>query len=297
MAEVGFIGLGTMGGRIAKRFLDAGHTVTGYNRTKPKCQWLLDLGMRWGETPRAVAQASDVIFTMVTDGAALHAITQGPDGLLAGLSPGKIYLDMSTVGPSASRAVAAQVRVLGASMLDAPVSGSPATVDQGQLSIMVGGDSEAFAHVEPLLRDIGPSVTHIGGNGLALTMKIAINLSLPAQFLAFSEGVLLAEKSGIDRAVAVDVLLKSVIASPALRYRAPFVLDRPEHAWFTINLMQKDLLLALELGRATEVPLPTVALVNEWLTAARAMGLAEQDFAALFDVLASMAGRADNGGR
>jgi 3-hydroxyisobutyrate dehydrogenase-like beta-hydroxyacid dehydrogenase len=253
--------------------------------------------MRWAETPRAVAQASDVIFSMVTDGAALHAITEGPDGLVAGLSPGKIYVDMSTVGPSVSRAVAAQVRALGASMLDAPVSGSPVSVDQGQLSIMVGGDREAFARVEPLLRDIGPRVTHLGGNGLALTMKIAINLSLPAQFLAFAEGVLLAEKSGIDRAVAVDVLLQSVVASPALRYRAPFVLDMPEHAWFTINLMQKDLLLAMDLGRAIEVPVPTAALVNEWLTAARARGLADQDFAALFDVLACMAGRADNGAR
>jgi 3-hydroxyisobutyrate dehydrogenase-like beta-hydroxyacid dehydrogenase len=164
MVEVGFIGLGTMGGRIAKRLLDAGIpspvlTAPGRN-AGGCCIWACA-----GETPRAVAQATDVIFSMISDSAALHAITEGPDGLLAGLSPGKIHLDMSTVGPAASRAVAAQVGALGASMLDAPVSGSPAVVDQGRLSIMVGGDREAFARVEPLLREIGPTVTQLGGNG------------------------------------------------------------------------------------------------------------------------------------
>ncbi len=290
MAELGFIGLGTMGGRMAKRLMDAGHTVTGYNRTKTKARWLLNAGMAWGESPRAVVEASDVIFSMVTNTAALEAITQGPDGVLAGLRPGKLYVDMSTVSPSASRALAGRVAETGARMLDAPVSGSPVTLEQGALSIMVGGDADAVERVRPILQDIGPKVTHVGANGLAITMKIAVNLSLAVQFLAFSEGLLLAEKSGIARETALEVLLHSVVASPSLKYRGPFVLDMPDEAWFDVNMMQKDMLLALELGRDVDVPLPTVAITNEWLTTARALGLADKDFAILFDVLARMSG-------
>lgn len=279
-----------MGGRIAKRLLDAGHAVTGYNRTKPKAQWLLDAGMRWGETPAAVTVASDVTFSMVTDTAALRAITDGADGLLAGLGPGKIYVDMSTVSPAVSGELAARVAAKGAQMLDAPVSGSVSTLEQGKLSIMVGGDRGTFEQVKPILQDIGPKVTYVGRNGQAVLMKIATNLSLTVQMLAFSEGLLLAEKSGIPRATAVEVLLGSVIASPMLIYRGPFVLTMPEEAWFDVNMMQKDMLLALEMGRKLDVPLPTTAVANEMLTAARAIGLEKKDFAAVYEVMAQMSG-------
>jgi 3-hydroxyisobutyrate dehydrogenase-like beta-hydroxyacid dehydrogenase len=279
-----------MGGRVVHRLLKAGHTVTGYNRTRSKAQWLLDAGMRWGEMPRAVAEAADVVFSMVTNTKALQAVFAGPDGLLAGLGPGKIYVDMSTVSPAASREFAAQVAAKGAQMIDAPVSGSVVTLEEGRLSLMVGGDQAAFQAVKPILQDIGPKVTHVGGNGLAVSMKIATNLSLAVQMLAFSEGVLLAEKSGIPRKIAVEVLLNSVIASPMLKYRGPFVLQMPEEAWFDVNMMQKDMLLALEMGRQLDVPLPTTAVTNEFLTAARGVGLAEQDFAVVFEVLARMSG-------
>jgi 3-hydroxyisobutyrate dehydrogenase-like beta-hydroxyacid dehydrogenase len=279
-----------MGGRVVKRLLDAGHRVTGYNRTKSKAQWLLDAGMKWGDTPRAVAQGADVVFSMVTNTEALQAVVAGPDGLLAGLGSGKIYVDMSTVSPSASRELAAQVAARGAVMLDSPVSGSVVTLEEGRLSLMVGGDKSAFEKVKPILQNIGPKVTHVGGNGLAVSMKIATNLSLAVQMLAFSEGVLLAEKSGISRQTAVEVLLNSVIASPMVKYRGPFVLQMPEEAWFDVNMMQKDMNLALEMGRRLDVPLPTTAVTNEWLTAARGMGLAKQDFAVMFEVLARLAG-------
>ena len=290
MANLGFIGLGVMGGRMAKRLLDAGHTVTGYNRTRSKGQWLIDAGMAWGETPRAVAEAADYTFSMVTNTEALHSITEGPDGLLAGLSPGKIYVDMSTVSPVFSQELAKQVADKGASMLDSPVSGSVVTLEEGRLSLMVGGDVETFEKVKPILQDIGPKVTHVGTNGLAVAMKIATNLSLAVQMLAFSEGVLLAEKSGIKRETAVEVLTNSVIASPMVKYRGPFVLGMPDEAWFNCYMMQKDMNLALELGRELEVPLPTTAVTNEFLTAARGMGLEKQDFAIVFDVLAQMSG-------
>lgn len=290
MANLGFIGLGVMGGRMVKRLLDAGHTVIGYNRTKSKAQWLLDAGMTWADTPRAVVEASDVSLSMVTNTSALRAIAEGPDGLLAGITPGKIHVDMSTVSPAYSAELAKQVEAKGAAMLDAPVSGSVITLEEGKLSLMVGGDQAVFEKVKPILLDIGPKVTHVGRNGLAVTMKIATNLSLAVQMLAFSEGVLIAEKSGIKRETAVEVLTNSVIASPMVKYRGPFVLDMPEEAWFDVNMMQKDMNLALELGRQLDIPLPTTAVTNEFLTAARGMGLQRQDFAILFEVLAHLSG-------
>ncbi len=294
MANLGYVGLGVMGSRIAKRLIDAGHTVTGYNRTKSKADWLLEAGMQWGDTPRAVAEAADITFSMVTNTKAVRAITQGPDGILSGLGPGKIYVDMSTVSPAASRELAAQVAEKGAVMLDAPVSGSVETLEAGKLSVMVGGDEATFEQVKPYLLDIAPkAANHVGGNGLAVTMKIATNLSLAVQMLAFSEGVLLAEKSGIQRDVAAEVLFNSVIASPMVKYRGPFVLDMPDEAWFNVNMMQKDMNLAIELGQQLDVPMPTTAITNEWLTAARGMGLAEKDFAIVFEVLARMAGLGD----
>lgn len=290
MANLGFVGLGVMGGQMANRLLSKGHTVTGYNRTRAKAQWLIDKGMKWADSPRAVAAAADVTFAMVTNSAAITSVTEGPEGLLAGLSKGKIFVDISTVSPSVSRALAAKVREKGADMVDSPVSGSVITLQEGKLSVMVGGRRETFERVKPLLLDIGPKVTYVGDNGLALAMKIAVNLSLAVQMMAFSEGVLLAEKSGIARETAVDVLTHSAVASPMIQYRGPFVLQQPEEAWFDVNMMQKDMLLAMELGRQLDVPLPTTAVSNEFLTAARGMGMAKLDFAVVFDVLARMSG-------
>jgi 3-hydroxyisobutyrate dehydrogenase-like beta-hydroxyacid dehydrogenase len=290
MANLGFVGLGVMGSELVNRLLGKGHSVVGYNRTRSKAEWLVKKGMKWADSPRTVAASTDVIFSMVTNSAALAAITEGPDGILAGLTPGKIYADISTASPAFSREVAAKVRAKGCDMVDCPVSGSVITLQEGKLSVMVGGRLETFERIKPILLDIGPKVTYVGDNGLALVVKIATNLSLAVQMLAFSEGVLLAEKSGIKREVAVEVLTNSAIASPMIKYRGPFVLQLPPEAWFNVNMMQKDMLLALELGRQVDVPMPTTAISNEFLTAARAMGLVEQDFAVVFDVLAHMSG-------
>jgi 3-hydroxyisobutyrate dehydrogenase-like beta-hydroxyacid dehydrogenase len=290
MAKLGFVGLGVMGSRMVKRLLDAGHEVTGNNRTKSKAQWLLDAGMKWADSPRAVVEASDISLSMVTNTEALKAIAEGPGGLLVGLGAGKIHVDMSTISPAYSQELAEQVKAKGAAMLDAPVSGSVITLVEGKLSLMVGGEVDVFEKVKPILLDIGPKVTYVGKNGLAVTMKIATNLSLAVQMLAFSEGVLIAEKAGIKREVAVEVLTNSVIASPMVKYRGPFVLEMPEEAWFNVNMMQKDMNLALELGRQLDIPLPTTAITNEMLTTARGMGFEEKDFAVMFDALAQMSG-------
>jgi 3-hydroxyisobutyrate dehydrogenase-like beta-hydroxyacid dehydrogenase len=242
------------------------------------------------DSPRDVAAAADITFSMVTNTHALEAIVEGPDGILVALGPGKIYVDMSTVSPAMSRKVAEQVEARGARMLDAPVSGSVVTLEQGKLSMMIGGEQSVYERALPVLRAIAPTVTYVGGNGQAVLMKIAINLNLQVQMMGFCEGLLLAEKGGIPRAVAMRALLDSVIASPSLKYRAPFILDAPDEVWFNVNMMQKDMLLALEMGRQLDVPLPTVAISNEYLTAARAMGLAEHDFYIVFQALAKMAG-------
>jgi 3-hydroxyisobutyrate dehydrogenase-like beta-hydroxyacid dehydrogenase len=275
---------------MVARLLDKGHKVTGYNRTRSKAQWLIDRGMKWGDSPRAVSAAADFTFAMVTNASAINSITEVADGILAGLGPGKILIDMSTVSPAVSRTLAAKVREKGADMIDSPVSGSVITLQEGRLSVMVGGRRETFERAKSVLQDVGPKVTYVGDNGQALVLKIATNLSLAVQMLAFCEGVLLAEKSGISRETAVDVLTHSAIASPMVQYRGPFVLKMPDEAWFDVNMMQKDMMLALEMGRHLDVPLPTTAVTNEFLTAARGMGLVKQDFAVIFEVLARMSG-------
>ena len=294
MSELGFVGLGTMGGGVALRLIEAGHTVHGYNRTAGRARPLVDAGLKLHSTPREVAAASEMVFTMVTNTTALKAVTEGTDGILAGLRKGELYIDMSTSSPQYSRELSVRVREQGAGMLDAPVSGSVSTLQEGRLSIMVGGEKEDFERALPVLKDIGPTVTYVGPNGQAVLLKIAVNLQLAVQMLAFSEGMLLAEKGGIDRATAANVMFNSVVASPMIKYRGRFVLEKPPEAWFDVNMMQKDMLIALELGRQFGVPLPTTAVTNELLTAARALGLEKQDFAALFDTLAALAGRPDS---
>ncbi len=294
MTTLGFIGLGVMGGRMTRRLLDAGHSVVGYNRTAAKAEPLVAAGMRAAASPRQTAEAAEIIFSMVTDTPALDAIAHGRDGVLAGLRAGATWVEMSTVSPGVTRALGAEVAARGATLLDGPVSGSAITLEQGLLSFMVGGDAAALERVRPYLLAIGPTITHVGPLGLAVTMKIATNLGLAVQMLAFSEAVLLAEKAGIARERAVETLLKSVIASPMVKYRGPFVLGMPAEALFNVPMIQKDLELALELGHQSGVPLPTTALTQAMLTSARALGLGHHDFAVVFDVLARLSGLPDS---
>lgn len=290
MANIGYIGLGAMGSLMVDRLLEKGHTVTGYNRTRSKAEWLIEKRMQWADSPKDVGEAADVILSMVSNDAALLDVADGPNGLLSSLKPNQLWVDMSTVSATTSRSLVEKVRQKGADMVDAPVSGSTVTLKKGDLLIMVGGRAATFERLKPLLLDIGRKVIHVGDNGNGLICKIATNLSLAVQMLAYSEGILLAEKSGIPRDVAVEVLSNGVIASPMVQYRSKFVLKLPEEALFNVNMQQKDMQLALELGRKLNVPLPTTAVTNEYLTAARGMGLAEKDFSVVFNVLAAMSG-------
>jgi 3-hydroxyisobutyrate dehydrogenase-like beta-hydroxyacid dehydrogenase len=278
-----------MGSRIANRLLDTGHRVYGTNRTAAKAQPLVERGLVWLASPREVAASADVLLSMVTDDQALEAITAGPHGLLAGLRAGTLYLDMSTVSPQASRQLADRVGALGARMLDAPVSGSIPQAESGTLAIMVGGERHAFAAVEPLLRELGQTVTHIGPNGQGLLLKLAINISLAVQTLAFSEGLLLAERAGVDPEVAAEVMSTSSIGSPMLKARVPLLLDLPEHAWFDVELMQKDIRLARRTADDLQISLPSATVADQILTKARDLGYAHRDLASLHNVLATTA--------
>jgi 3-hydroxyisobutyrate dehydrogenase-like beta-hydroxyacid dehydrogenase len=288
MSTVGFVGLGTMGSRVAGRLLASGEQVHATNRTVAKAQPLIAQGLQWHATPREVAAAADVVFSMVSDDAALEGITGGPDGILAGLTPGKVYVDMSTVSPEVSVKIAERVRSTGARMLDAPVSGSVPQAETGTLTIMVGGEEPAFRLVEPVLRELGHSVTLVGGNGQGLLLKLAINISLAVETLAFSEGLLLAERGGIDPRLAARVMSESSIGSPMLQARVPLLLELPETAWFDVELLHKDILLALEAAAHLDVVLPAAATADHMLAKARELGYGERDIAALHQVLARL---------
>jgi 3-hydroxyisobutyrate dehydrogenase len=287
VTALGFVGLGHMGGNMAVRFLGAGYTVYGETRHRGEVRDLEREGLQWRETPREIAATADFVVTSVPNDSVLEDVASGTDGILAGLGAGKIWIDMSTVSPHVSRDIAQRVRERGAEMLDAPVSGSVPQVQTGTLTIMVGGDAEAYARVEPLLRELG-TPTYIGENGQGLMLKLAINISLAVQMLAFAEGLLLAERAGVDRQRAVEVMTQSPIGSPMLKARADLVLDLPEEAWFDVGLMQKDIVLALDAARQLRVPLPSAAAVDEMLTLARAAGYEHRDIAALFEVLAQL---------
>ncbi len=286
---LGFVGLGHMGGNMAARFLAAGYTVYGESRDRRHADELIREGLVWRDTPRAVAESVDVVFTSVPDDAVLESVASGPDGVLAGLTAGKVWIDVSTVSPQVSRELAKRAEAQQAAMLDAPVSGSVPQVKTGALTIMVGGAEQAYARVEPILRELG-TPTHIGENGQGLVLKLAINISLAVQMLAFAEGLVLAERAGISRKRAVDVMTQSPIGSPMLKARVDLVLDLPEEAWFDVGLMQKDVALALETGREHQVPLPTAATADQLLTLARARGYERRDIAALHELLAGLAG-------
>ena len=290
MTTLGFVGLGHMGGNMAVRFLGAGYTVYGETRHRGEVEDLEHEGLLWRDTPRQIAEAADVVLTSVPNDGALEDVASGPNGILAGLGEGKVWVDVSTVSPQVSRDLAERVRERGAAMLDAPVSGSVPQVQTGTLTIMVGGDENAYARVEPILRELG-TPNHIGENGQGLVLKLAINISLAVQMLAFAEGLLLADRAGIDRKRAVEVMTESPIGSPMLKARADLVLDLPDDAWFDVDLMQKDIVLALDAARELSVPLPSAATADEVLTFARAAGYEHRDLASLFEVLARLTER------
>jgi 3-hydroxyisobutyrate dehydrogenase-like beta-hydroxyacid dehydrogenase len=283
--KIGFVGLGHMGGNMASRYLSAGYPVWGEARSRDGLEHLLGEGLGWCDTPREVAQSADIVITSIPSDDVLREIASGDDGIVAGLQAGKVWVDMSTVSPKVSREVAENVRSSGALMLDAPVSGSVPQVQSGTLTIMIGGDKQAYDRVEGMLQVLG-SPTYIGENGQGLVLKLAINISLAVQMLALSEGLLLAERDGVDPKLALEVMTDSPIGSPMLKARVPLILDSSGEAWFDVELMHKDIRLALQTADELHVPLPSAHAADEVLTKADELGFSHRDIAVLREVLA-----------
>jgi 3-hydroxyisobutyrate dehydrogenase-like beta-hydroxyacid dehydrogenase len=293
MQGIGFIGLGNMGGNMAARYLAAGYTVYGEARNRDGAQWLIDHGLQWVDTPRELADAADIVMTSLPNDDMVESVAAGPDGLLAGLGEGKVWADLSTISPGVSRKLAARVHDegRGARMLDTPVSGSVPQVKAGTLTIMVGGDMDAYRRVEPVLRLLG-NPEYVGENGQGLVLKLAINISLAAQMLAFSEGLLLAERDGIDPHRAAEIMTESAIGSPMLKARVPLVLDRLDETWFDVELMHKDIRLGRQTGDELAAPLPIAAVADQILAQAETLGYSHRDIAALHEVLAKLSAAA-----
>jgi 3-hydroxyisobutyrate dehydrogenase-like beta-hydroxyacid dehydrogenase len=291
--KVGFVGLGAMGQVIVPRLMAAGHKVSGWNRSPERATPLIDAGMIWRDSPADVAGDTDVILSMVTDGNAVQTVALGEKGVLSGIGRNGVYVDMGTISPDVTRKIAAEFQKRGVAMLDAPLSGSPVTVQQGNASLMIGGDKAAFERVEPVLRAIGPKVTYIGGSGQAATMKLAVNALLMVEVIAFGEAVALAEKGGVAREVALDAILKSVTASPVLGYRGPFILDgkMPKVPLADVTLQQKDMLLVLDLARKLGSPVPLAAAANEMMNACRGLGIDGNDFVVAHEVYRRLGGQ------
>jgi 3-hydroxyisobutyrate dehydrogenase-like beta-hydroxyacid dehydrogenase len=290
--NIGFVGLGAMGELMVPRLMKGGHQVTGWNRTRSRAEPLIKAGMKWADSPRAVAEQADAVFCIVTDGKAVKQVALGEDGVISGLRTGGVFIDMSTIAPPVSKEVAAAFHERGMFMLDAPISGSPVTVNKGEASFMVGGDEATFERMREVLALIGPKATYIGASGQAAHMKLCVNALLMVEVIAFGESVALAEKGGVKREVALDAILKSVAASPVLGYRGPFILEgkMPDVPLADVTLQQKDMLLVLDLVRELGSYAPLAAAANEMMNACRGMGVDHHDFVVAHRVYRRLAG-------
>lgn len=284
--SVGFAGLGRMGTPMAHRVHAAGFPLTVWNRSSERCDPLTSLGAGEAETPRALAEQSDVVLTMVADADALGAILHGDEGVLAGLREGSILIDMSTIGPTAAIEFARAVDEHGAQWIDAPVSGSTALAEKGELTLMIGGDDGAVVRADPVLAAFSAKRFHLGGAGSGAAMKLAVNAVIAVINEAIAEGLVLAERAGVSREAAYDVFSGGAAAAPYVLYKRDAFL-RPEETpvAFTVELMQKDLRLILELADRLGVDLAAVNAAEDVLERARELGLEQSDFSSVVRVI------------
>src|SRR2546421_3668067 len=284
--RVGFAGLGHMGLPMATRLAGHGFPLTVWNRTASRAAALADRGVPVAGSPRELAAASDVIITMLADGAAVRTVWCGPDGLLSGCRADCVAVDMSTIGPNAAREIAAEAGRYGADFLDAPVSGSTALAEQGTLTTMVGGPATAFERVRPVLAALTARQLHLGPAGAGAAMKLAVNIMIAATNQAVAEALALAADAGIAPASAYDTLAASAVSSPFLGYkRAAYLADEGGPVAFTTALMAKDLELALSLAGHADLALPVATAARRSLADACAAGYADADFSCVARLL------------
>jgi 3-hydroxyisobutyrate dehydrogenase-like beta-hydroxyacid dehydrogenase len=288
--RIGIVGLGRMGGPIARRLLSAGHAVTVFNRTASRADALVEVGAARAASPGEIWEAADACITMVADDAAFRAVMLEDGGLLHDGAPDRAVVDMSTVSVSASRDVAEAARAAGIAYLRAPVSGNPSVVEAGNLTIIISGDRDAFERLEPALRDVGPNTFYLGPGEEARVMKLALNLMIASTAEAIAEALVLGEASGLERAAMLEVMGASAVGSPFVKYKTAALLADDYSATFTSSMMHKDLTLALDAGRAVGVPLPATDLVRVLLEDCIVSGMGDDDLMALLPRLAREAG-------
>ena len=291
MAKLGFLGLGIMGRPMARNLLRAGHEVALWSHTAAKARELA--GQENGvycETPRQVAEFAECVFLCVGDTAMSHQAILGQDGLAAGAKAGTVIVDTSTVSPAHSRAVGEELAKKGVHFLDAPCTGSKPGAESGNLTFMVGGDSEVFARVRPYFEPMGRQLYYCGGPGLGLSAKLTQNLILSNLLQAFNEGLVLSTKAGVDPQLMLEILNNSAARSGLIAFKAPYVFDRNFETNFSVKWMHKDIGLMMESGRAMNVPLPLTGITEQLFRAAMASGLGDDDICSTIKVLEAWAG-------
>jgi len=283
--KIGFIGLGHMGQPMATRLMEAGFPVTVWNRTKSKTAELASKGAKVAGSPKEAASDATVIVTMISDGPVLKAVCLGADGVLAGAKSGSVLIDMSTVDPESSAEVAKAADAKGVKMLRAPVSGSTVLASQGKLTILASGDKQAYDRCEPVFGAMGQKMFHVGKGDEARYIKLVLNMMVGTTCQMLAEALAFGEKAGINWDTMLDVIGASVVASPLVAYKIPPLKARDFKAAFTSAMMAKDFDLALAAGDRMGVPMPTIALVRQFLGVLKATGRGDLDFSALLQVM------------
>lgn len=290
MQKVGFIGLGLMGGPMAANVARAGYPLTVYNRTLAKVEPLKELGAQVAGSPKGVAEASDVVITMLSDAAAVEAVLHGDSGVLAGARQGIVLIDMSTVAPDQSRRIAANLETYGLKMLDVPVMGSTGPAKAGTLGLLVGGDKTVFEAHRDLLSVMGKDIFYLGPQGSGAIVKLSLNLLVAAQLVSLSEAMVLAAKGGMDLAQVSQVIASSGMVSNLIERKLGNIVGNDYQPAFPLKHMHKDLGLMVHTAATLGVALPATGVVHQLYTAARERGHAEEDSAAVYCLLAEMAG-------
>lgn len=290
MAKIGWVGLGNMGNPMSQNLLKAGHEVTVWNRTKEKADEVLAAGATWANSPKELAEKCDFIFTMVSDGPTLQTVVLSENGILAGLSPDKIVIDMSTVSPEESLKVNDAVNTKGCKFMRAPVTGSTVLAVNATLGILASGDKATYDKVLPLFEAMGKNQFYVGGDEEARVMKLALNVMIGVTSQMMAEAVVLAEKAGLDVAQVCEVMAGSAVGSPLVGYKAALVASGDYKPAFSVNLMMKDFDLAFAAAKQYNVAMPITAVTRQYFEAAAATGRGEKDFSVLTEVLEDQCG-------
>ncbi len=291
MQRVGFIGIGIMGSQMSRRILEAGYSLMVWNRTKDKAKDLLTAGATWGNSPKVLAQSSDIVITMVTDSKASEEVSCGANGVLEGAHPGLVLTDMSSIAPEMSRSIAERARAKGVPMLDAPVTGNPKVASEGKLGIMVGGPKEIFEACLPIFEKMGVKIIHVGENGKGTALKLINNLVMGVAIEAVAEALVLAAKSGIDPQKVLEITSVGGARTGAMEIRGPWMINHQFSPHFSANNMYKDLSSAMKLAEEVGASLPATSIAREILRAAKSQGKGDLDSAVVVTVLEAMANK------